>query len=100
LSKLQQILLVDGAPEPVLSACNADDNLVHMPFVSRCWKTSADLVGKALPELQRPLPHGFVADQDASGGEHLLDHAHVSVPQAQDKRASLFKDDWHERVNE
>jgi D-arginine utilization repressor len=24
----------------------------------------------------------------------------VSVPQAQDKPASLFKDDWHERVNE
>jgi hypothetical protein len=27
-----------------------------------------------LPELQRPLPHGLVADLDASCREHLLHH--------------------------
>src|ERR687890_1972451 len=68
-------MLIDGSPEPVLSACNADRDLVQMPLVSGCRQTPADLGGKALAELQRPLPHCLVADQDAAGGEHLLDHA-------------------------
>jgi hypothetical protein len=35
---------------------------------------AADLVGERLAELERPLSHRFVADEDAAGGEHLLDH--------------------------
>jgi hypothetical protein len=34
-----------------------------------------DPVGEVLAELERPLPHGLVADDDAAGGQHLLDHA-------------------------
>src|SRR5687767_15135024 len=37
-------------------------------------------LAKILAELQSPLPHGLVADQDASGGQHLLHH-----PEAQGK---------------
>ena len=37
--------------------------------------TPADLVGKILAELHRPLPHRLVADQDTSGSEHLFNHA-------------------------
>ena len=68
-------MLVHRAPEPMLPACDADHNLVEVPFVSGRRKTAADLVGEALPELHRPLPHRLMTDLDASGGEHLLDHA-------------------------
>jgi hypothetical protein len=46
-----------------------------MPLVSGCRKTSADLGGEILAELQGPLPHRLMTDLDASGGQHLLDHA-------------------------
>jgi hypothetical protein len=68
-------VLIDGAPEPMLLARDADRNLIKVPFVSGYGKTPADLLGEALAELQRPLPDRLVADRDASGGEHLLDHA-------------------------
>ena len=32
-------------------------------------------MANAWPNLQRPLPHGLVADDDAARGQHLLDHA-------------------------
>jgi hypothetical protein len=67
-------VLVDSAPEPMLPPRDADCDLIEMPLVSGCRKTPADLLGKALAELQRPLPHRLVADQDPSGREHLLDH--------------------------
>jgi hypothetical protein len=68
-------MLVHSPPQPMLLASNADRDFIKMPFVSGCGQAPADLVGKALAEFYCPLPHGFVADQDASGGEHLLDHA-------------------------
>ena len=34
-----------------------------------------DPVGELLAEFARPLPHGFVADDDAAGSEQLLHHA-------------------------
>ena len=49
-----------------------------MPLVAGTGQPPADLVREALAELERPLPHGFVAHEDAASGQHLLDH-----PQAQ-----------------
>lgn len=57
-------VLVYGPPQPVLLAGDADRNLIKMPFVSGCGQTPADLGGKGLAELHRPLPHRLVADQD------------------------------------
>ena len=48
-------VLVNGPPQPVLLAGDADRNLIQMPLVSGCGQPPADLVGKALTELQRPL---------------------------------------------
>jgi hypothetical protein len=59
----------------MLPARNADHHLIEVPFVPGRGQTPPDLVGIALPELQRPLPHGLVADLDASCREHLLYHA-------------------------
>ena len=74
-------VLIDGSPEPMLLARDADHDLIKVPLVSGCRKTPADLVGKALTEFQRPPTYGLVADEDAADRQHLLDHA-----QAQGKR--------------
>jgi hypothetical protein len=68
-------MLIHSAPEPMLPARDADHNLIEMPLVSDGRQPPTDLVGEALAELHRPLPHGLMADQDAAGGQHLLDHA-------------------------
>src|SRR3954471_2207522 len=43
-------------------------------LVARAWQPTPDLVGEALAELARPLPHGLVAHVDAAGGQHLFHH--------------------------
>ena len=68
-------MLIDGPPKPMLPARDANGNLIQVPLVSPARKMAADLVGKALAELQRPLPDRLMADQDPSGREHLLNHA-------------------------
>src|SRR3954451_13606788 len=44
-------------------------------LVARARQPTADLIGERLAELERPLPHALVADDDAARGQHLLDHA-------------------------
>src|SRR5215472_18350508 len=46
-----------------------------MPFVARPRQAATDLVGELLAKFARPLPHGFVADNNAARGEQLLHHA-------------------------
>jgi hypothetical protein len=41
-----------------------------MPFVANPGKATTDLISELLAEFARPLPHGFVADDDAAGGHH------------------------------
>src|SRR4051812_14824210 len=48
----------------VLRAGDRDDDLIEMPLVSGPRQAPADLVGEGLAELERPLPHGLVADDD------------------------------------
>src|SRR3954462_1066985 len=50
-------------------------HFVEVPFISCTGEPAPDLVGEALAELARPLPHGFMAHVDAAGGQHLFDHA-------------------------
>jgi hypothetical protein len=38
------------------------------------WQTPADLIGKALAEIQGSLPHRLMAHLDPSGGQHFFDH--------------------------
>src|SRR5438445_9923990 len=46
-----------------------------MPLVANPGQAATDLIGEALAEFARPLPHGFVADDDAARGQQLLHHA-------------------------
>ena len=45
-----------------------------MPLVSSRRQTPPDPVGEHLAELERPLPHALMANEDAACGQHLLDH--------------------------
>jgi len=67
-------VLVDGPPQPVLSAGDPDLDLVEVPLVAGTGQPPADPVREALAELQRPLPNGLVADGDAARGQQLLHH--------------------------
>src|SRR3712207_2995002 len=60
-------ILVDGPPQPVLRSADHQAHFVEVPLVSRVWQLAPDLVGEALAELARPLPHGFMAHVDAAG---------------------------------
>ena len=63
------------APQPVLLAGDFDGDLIQVPLVSGTGQTPPDPVGEVLAELERPLPHTLMADDDAARGQHLLDHA-------------------------
>jgi len=59
----------------VLYTGNLHHNLVQVPFISHTRQPATDLVGECLAELEAPLPYGFMADDDAAGGEDLIDVA-------------------------
>src|SRR5207245_4441188 len=61
-------------PHPVLLAGDIELYLVEVPLVAGTGQPATDLVRERLAELERPLPHGLVADGDAAGGGQLLDH--------------------------
>ena len=58
----------------VLHARDRHDDFVQVPLVSRAGQPAPDLIGECLTELERPLPHSLMAEDDAAGGQHLLDH--------------------------
>src|SRR5689334_17551448 len=60
-------ILVDSSPQPVLRSPDHQAHFVQVPFVARTGQPAADLVGEALAELARPLPHGLMAHEDAAG---------------------------------
>src|SRR3954462_4869458 len=68
-------VLVDRAPQPMLYPGDFDDDFIEMPFVSGRRQTPPNPVRECLAELARPLPYTLVADDNAAGGQHLLDHA-------------------------
>src|SRR6516162_4779545 len=48
--------------------------LIQMPFVADAREPATDPVGELLAKFARPLPHRFVADDDAASGQQLLHH--------------------------
>src|ERR1700745_2651198 len=57
--------LVHGSPQTMLHPGNFARDLMKMPFVANPGKAATDLIGEPLAEFACPLPHGFVADDDA-----------------------------------
>src|SRR5271166_4201235 len=66
--------LVHGAPQPVLHTGDLDHDLVQVPFVADTREPAADPVGELLAKFAGPLPHRFVANDDATGRQQLLNH--------------------------
>ena len=66
-------VLVHRAPKPVLHPGDLHRDLIQMPFVASTRQPAADPVGKCLAELEGPLLHGLMADDDAAGGKNLVD---------------------------
>src|SRR3984893_9190825 len=67
--------LVHSSPQPMLHPGDLEHDLIQMPLVANPRKATTDLIEELLAEFARPLPHGFVADDDAAGSEQLLHHA-------------------------
>jgi len=53
---------------------NSCNSVFGSPSTRRDWAILS-WIPRRLAELKRPLPHGLVADDDATGREHLLDRA-------------------------
>ena len=59
----------------MLHTGDLEHDLVEMPFVADAREPATDSVRERLAKFARPLPHRFVADDDAAGGKQLLHHA-------------------------
>jgi hypothetical protein len=75
-----EAILIDSAPKPVLPASDRDHNLIHVPLVAASRCPPANAIGILPAEFLRPMTNTFVANVNAAGGEHFLDH-----PQAERK---------------
>ncbi len=65
-------VLINGSPEIMQLAADANKHLVQEPFVSRLRPPPLQrLVG--VPEAQAPFPDSLLADEDASYGEDQFD---------------------------
>ena len=53
-------LLVDGTPEVMQLAPDADEHLIEMPFVAGTWPMPLQRVGELLPEAKAPLTEPII----------------------------------------
>jgi hypothetical protein len=66
--------LVHGSPQPLLHTGDLEHDLVQMPFVADAREPATDPVGELLAKFARPLQHRFVANDNAAGGQQLLNY--------------------------
>ncbi len=58
--------LAHGAPRPMLQPGDLDGHLVEVSLVASAGHPSPEPIGELLAEVERPLPHRLVADDDAA----------------------------------
>src|ERR1700709_2505190 len=58
-------ILIDGAPEIVLHALDADEDLVHVPLVARSWPAASQAIGGRRGGIFSPPPHPLVGEDSA-----------------------------------
>src|SRR3954447_587573 len=66
-------MLINGPPEIVQSAPDADEHLIQKPFVSGLRPPPLERLGVGASEAQAPLADSLVADNDASCCQNQLD---------------------------
>jgi hypothetical protein len=74
-------LLIDGAPEVVVNAVDAQEHLVEMPGVARLRPPATQPAGEVGAEPDGPLPDALVRDHDAPLRQDQLD---IAQAQAED----------------
>jgi len=57
----------------MLLATDADEHLVHEPFVARPWPAPSQRGGEHPTEAQAPVTDALVADHDAACGQDQFD---------------------------
>ena len=65
-------MLVDGSPQTVRFAADADEHLVQVPLVALAGPTPFERVGERPPEAQAPGANALVAHHDAALGQDRL----------------------------
>ena len=68
-------VLVDGPPEIMLLATDAQKHLIHKPLVARPWPAPLQRIGEQPAKAKAPVADAFLADYDAAGGQDRLDAA-------------------------
>ena len=66
-------VLVNGAPKPMLSATDGDQDLVQVPDVLSRRLLSAQLLHESRPEFAASSPDRFVRHHNAALQQHFLD---------------------------
>jgi hypothetical protein len=66
-------VLINGPPEVVQFASDADKHLIEKPLVSGFRSAPLERVGVGAPKTQAPLADDLIADHDPSGREDQLD---------------------------
>src|SRR3954452_23545236 len=64
--------LIDRAPEVMQLAPDADEDLIHVPFIAGTGTAPLELVGEQPAETQAPLADALIANHDATGGQDQL----------------------------
>jgi hypothetical protein len=64
--------LIDRPPAVVPLTTNRATDLIQMPLITALGTPAPQLIGLCLPELQAPLPEGFVRHHDAVGAQELF----------------------------
>src|ERR1700761_8612335 len=59
-------ILVDGTPEIMLHALNADEHFVEVPLVAGAWPATSQATSDTGGEFPAPAPHGLVRHDDAA----------------------------------
>jgi len=70
-----ETILIDGTPKPMLCSIDGHDDFIDMPFVAELWCAPPDAIGEFPTEFLRPASDRFVADDNSSDSEQVLDHS-------------------------
>ena len=72
-------ILIDGAPEIMLHALDADEDLVHVPLVTRSGPAASQAVSETRGELLAPASHGLIGDDDPALSQDQLNIAQAEA---------------------
>jgi hypothetical protein len=59
-------ILIDSALKIMAPATDRDKNLIHVPCVTRARPAALNFLGALVTELEAPLPHRFIGDNNAA----------------------------------